>query len=75
MIVWLVCAQALAEHMAAGADIRYGAVVEKIQWGASGVELRCADGRSFQADAAVVTVSLGVLKVAFILFTFTFNDA
>ena len=61
--------------MAAGADIRFGAVVEKIQWGASGVDVRCADGRSFQADAAVVTVSLGVLKVAYILFTFTFNDA
>lgn len=57
------CAQALAEHMAAGADIRYGAVVERIQWGASGVTVSCADGRSFQADAAVVTVSLGVLKV------------
>ncbi|EIE25731.1 amine oxidase [Coccomyxa subellipsoidea C-169] len=53
---------ALAEHMAAGADIRYGAVVERIQWGASGVTVSCADGRSFQADAAVVTVSLGVLK-------------
>ncbi|BDA43980.1 Peroxisomal N(1)-acetyl-spermine/spermidine oxidase [Coccomyxa sp. Obi] len=54
--------QKLAEHMAVGLDVRYGAVVEKVQWGASGVTVTCADGRSFQADAAVVTVSLGVLK-------------
>lgn len=49
--------------MASGLDVRYGAVVEKVQWGASGVTVTCADGRSFQADAAIVTVSLGVLKV------------
>lgn len=54
--------QKLAEHMAVGLDVRYGAIVEKVQWGASGVTVICWDGRSFQADAAVVTVSLGVLK-------------
>ncbi len=60
--------QKLAEHMAVGLDVRYGAVVEKMQWGASGVSVTCVDGRSFQADAAIVTVSLGVLKAKFRLF-------
>lgn len=55
--------QAVAEHMARGLDIRFQHLVKSIQWGSAGVTAGCENGASFAADAAIVTVSLGVLKV------------
>jgi monoamine oxidase len=56
--------QPLAEKMAAGLDVRFGALVTRVEWCADGVTVACADGQTFHADAAVVTVSFGVLKVS-----------
>jgi hypothetical protein len=49
---------------AEGLDIRFGSVVERIEWG-SGAQacITCRDGTSHLADAVIITVSLGVLKV------------
>ncbi|KAK9795873.1 hypothetical protein WJX73_003247 [Symbiochloris irregularis] len=54
--------QAVAEALAEGLDIRYGHTVDLMQWDQSGVKLHCANGATFEADAAIVTVSLGILK-------------
>eukprot|EP00887_Chlorella_sp_A99_P007287 scaffold2.g7287.t1 len=54
--------QAVAEWLAAPLDVRYGHAVETVAWGPSGVALACAGGVRLAAAAAVVTVSLGVLK-------------
>ena len=57
------CPQGVAEALARGLDIRYGQEVEQVQYGPQGVRVRCRGGEVFQGAAAVVTVSLGVLKV------------
>lgn len=44
-------------------DVRLGCVVNQIRWGSEGVCISCTDGQSFEADAVILTVSLGVLKV------------
>ena len=47
-------------------DVRLGCEVESIAWGHHGVEVAYREGqadRTLSADAAIVTVSLGVLKV------------
>ena len=44
-------------------DIRFGQVVTSVRYGSNGVEVRTQGGGSFSADACVITVSLGVLKV------------
>ena len=49
--------------MAEGLDIRYKHVVERIDWGVSGATVHCSGGESFDCDAVICTVSLGVLKV------------
>lgn len=49
--------------MAEGLDVRLGTVMTEISWASDGVTVACANGQSFQADAVVMTVSLGVLKV------------
>ena len=49
--------------MAEGLDIRYQHVVERIDWGATGATVHCSSGESFDCDALICTVSLGVLKV------------
>ena len=54
----------LAEKLAEGLPIRHGMTVEQIQWGPTGVTLHCQGGEKVEADAAIVTVSLGVLKVS-----------
>lgn len=57
--------QAVAERLAAGlGDLRYGCEVQRISWAGPGVTLACAGGETLHADAAIVTVSLGVLKAA-----------
>ena len=55
--------QAVAEALADGLDIRYQHVVDKITWSHQKVQVSCANGVSLEADAVIVTVSLGVLKV------------
>jgi protoporphyrinogen oxidase len=56
-------AQVLAEKLAEGLPIRHGMTVDQIQWNASGVIVQCQGGQQIEADAVIVTVSLGVLKV------------
>ena len=53
----------LAQKLAEGLPIRHGVTVDQIHWGASGVTIQCRGGEQFEADAVIVTVSLGVLKV------------
>ena len=55
--------QALAEKLAEGLPIRYGTIVEQVHWGSTGVTVQCQGGEEFHADAVIMTVSLGVLKV------------
>lgn len=45
-------------------DVRMKTVVSKIRWGPEGAEVICKDGQQFYANAVIVTVSLGVLKVS-----------
>lgn len=54
--------QGLAERLAEGLDIRYGAVVTNVAWGPDGVRVTCSDGAVHTADAVIMTVSLAVLK-------------
>jgi spermine oxidase len=54
--------QAVARALAEMVDVRYHHTVTSIAWGAQGVSVSCSNGERFTADAAVVTVSLGVLK-------------
>lgn len=50
--------QALAEHV----PVLYNTPAVSVQYGSDGVCVATADGRALAADAAVVTVPLGVLK-------------
>ena len=63
----VLCLQILAEKLAEGLPIRHGMVVDQIIWGGEGVTLHCQGGEQVQADAVIVTVSLGVLKVVMLL--------
>ena len=36
----------------------------RIEWGPEGAQVHCANGSCWEADAVIVTVSLGVLKVS-----------
>lgn len=56
-------AQVLAEKLAEGLPIRHGMTVDGIQWNSRGVIVQCQGGQQIEADAVIVTVSLGVLKV------------
>jgi monoamine oxidase len=49
------------EGLAAGLDIRLNEVVETVEYGTAGVTVTTASG-SFEADYAIVTLPLGVLK-------------
>lgn len=61
--------QAVAERMSSELDdVRLGCIVERINWGAKGVEIACRNGQVFEAEAAIVTVSLGVLKVCSVIY-------
>lgn len=48
--------------LSAGLDVRTGVDVVEVEHSPQGVRLRCADGSEHAADAAIVTVPLGVLK-------------
>ena len=63
----MLCLQILAEKLAQGLPIRHGMVVDQIVWGGEGVTLHCQGGEQVQADAVILTVSLGVLKVVMLL--------
>ena len=54
--------QTLADRMAEGLDIAFGCVATRVAWDDAGVQVTCENGRTFTADALIVTVSLGVLK-------------
>ncbi|GAB4814785.1 hypothetical protein N2152v2_001831 [Parachlorella kessleri] len=54
--------QRVAEAMAAGLDVRYHQEVLQLEYGPAGVRVVCSGGEAYTAAAAVVTVSLGVLK-------------
>ena len=44
-------------------------MVRQVEYGAdTGVSVRCADGRTFEADACLVTLPLGVLKAGSVAF-------
>jgi glycine/D-amino acid oxidase-like deaminating enzyme len=60
--------QGVAEAMAEGLEVRFGHEVDRIEWGRGGVIVSCSGGQVIEADAAIVTVSLGVLKVPLRLF-------
>jgi len=49
------------ERLAAGLDIRLGCVVQDIDW-TDGVRIRAESGEIHAADAAVITLPLGVLQ-------------
>jgi monoamine oxidase len=51
----------LAEHLAAGLDVRLEHVVHRVDWTPAGVSVSSARG-TFTADRVVVTVPVGVLK-------------
>jgi predicted NAD/FAD-dependent oxidoreductase len=59
--------QSVAERLARDLDVRLGAVVERIEHGPGGVRVHTARG-AFAADAAVVTLPLGVLKAGAVEF-------
>ncbi len=60
--------QALAERLAAGLDIRFNRIVERIAHDdARGVEV-ATSGEMFTADRAIVTLPLGVLQAGAIAF-------
>ena len=56
------------QKLAQGLDIRLGSVVEAIDW-TDGVQVTTATGAAHRADAAVVTLPLGVLQAGRIAFT------
>lgn len=51
----------LPARLAEGLDVRVGQVVSRVQWSSGGVTVTTNEGR-FAADAAIVTVPVGVLK-------------
>lgn len=56
------------EKLAEGLDIQLGSAVEAIDW-SSGIQATTAAGNSHRAEAAVVTLPLGVLKAGRVTFT------
>ena len=56
----------MAEHLAKGLDVCFCATVTKIEYGGHGVTITASNGQVYKADAAICTVSLGVLKVGYI---------
>lgn len=59
----------LAEHLSKGLDIQTGHVVRGVDWGGKGVQIWCANGKTFNGDQLIITVPLGVLKSGSIRFT------
>jgi len=59
----------LMQHLARGLEVRLNTVIESIAWGGGGVEIRGRDGSVHRADAAVVTLPVGVLKAGVVKFS------
>lgn len=58
----------LVRDTRAGLDVRLNAPVERVVYRVRGVTVQIAGGASLSADAAVITVPLGVLKAGKIIF-------
>ena len=56
--------QTIAELLTEGLDIRFGQTVSSIDHSGQGVKVTTQDGTTLEADYALCTVSLGVLKVS-----------
>lgn len=57
--------KALAEHV----PVLYNTAAADVQYGSRGACVMTADGRALAADAAIVTVPLGVLKAGSLQFS------
>lgn len=57
------------EHLAQGLDIRLNTVVRRVEHGRSPLRVNTRGGESFEAEAVVVTVSLGVLRAGDLVFS------
>ena len=58
--------QAVAERIGQdlGDVVQLNCIVDRICWDGETVRIGCRDGRVLEADAVVITVSLGVLKAS-----------
>jgi len=56
-------------HLARGLDIRLNTVIDAVEWGAHGIRVRTKSGETFSADAAVITLPVGVLKANVVRFS------
>lgn len=54
--------QAIAQSLASTLDVRFEHRVTSIEWGTGGVSITCSNGFELEADAVLVTVSIGVLQ-------------
>ncbi|GAX80542.1 hypothetical protein CEUSTIGMA_g7980.t1 [Chlamydomonas eustigma] len=54
--------QGIARSLAAPLDVRFGHQVTAIEWGSGGVSISCSNSSEFEADAVLVTTSIGVLQ-------------
>ncbi|MFI5003209.1 MAG: flavin monoamine oxidase family protein, partial [Reyranellales bacterium] len=52
----------LLEDAARGLDVRFGAPVQRVAWSGTGVRAILQSGESIEADRALVTVPLGLLR-------------
>lgn len=59
----------LHERWAEGLDIRFNTVVACIEWNAKGVRVIMEGGQLFEADRALMTLPLGVLKAGRVQFS------
>lgn len=57
----------VVKHLAVGLDIRLQHIVNQVKYSASGVQIIC-DRATFQADYALITLPLGVLKAGTVEF-------
>ena len=58
----------LIAFLARDLDVRLGLTVSRVSYTPSGVQLTAADGRIFEADRALITLSIGVLQSGAITF-------
>lgn len=60
---------ALWDHVAKDLDVHLGKVVSQIAWEGSPIRIETTDDESFEADAVIITLPLGVLKAGDVNFT------
>lgn len=56
----------MVELMAQNLEIKYNHVVKKVEYGTQGVRVITDQGDVIEADAAVVTLPLGILKSGYV---------